>query len=97
MAMLQDKLTVSDPQFSDPTVRDKFKVEIEPVDRKRTDQTRHAKQRRARDRHRASRASRRPVPSWLTLHTNLPEAEKLEIPVLGRWSATSACAASRVE
>ncbi len=83
MAMLQDKLTVSDPQFSDPTVRDKFKVEIE-----------HAKKselpnKNAKEGVRVTVTAMPNLPvgrlaTWLTLHTDLPEAEKLEIPVLGQ-------------
>ena len=43
MAMLQDELTVKDPQISDPTIRDKFDVKIEPVEPKRTCRTSMAK------------------------------------------------------
>ncbi len=36
MAMLQDELTVKDPQISDPTIRDKFDIKIEPIEKSAT-------------------------------------------------------------
>jgi hypothetical protein len=83
MAMLQDELTISDPQFSDPTVRDKFDVKIEPVDRS------VLPNKLARRGYRISMTSKPGLPigrinSWLTIHTNLPDAEELAIPVIGQ-------------
>ena len=83
MAMLQDELTVKDPQISDPTVRDKFDVKIEPVDKSacRTSWPSAAIGCRL------PRKMGLPVGrfhSWLTLHTDLPDAEKLEIPIIGQ-------------
>ncbi len=81
--MLQDNISVTDPQFSDPTVRDKFDVKIEPVDRTALPE------KQARSGVRVTVTAKPGLPvgrfhSWLTLHTNLPEAEKLEIPVVGQ-------------
>jgi hypothetical protein len=83
MAMLQDELTVKDPQISDPTVRDKFDVKIEPADPK----TLPNKQ--AKRGYRVTVTAKDGLPvgrfhAWLTLHTNLPEAEKLDIPIVGQ-------------
>ena len=83
MAMLQDELTVTDAQFSDPTVRDKFDVKIEPVDRAALPN------KLARRGVRVTLTTKPGLPigrfnSWLMLQTNLPEAEKLDIPLSGQ-------------
>lgn len=83
MAMLQDELTVKDPQFSDPTVRDKFDVKIEPVEPK------DLPNKLAKRGVRVTATAKPGLPigrfnTWLSLHTNLPEAEKLDIPVVGQ-------------
>jgi len=82
MAMLQDDLAVKDPLFADPTIRDKFDVKIEPVDRD------NLPNKLARRGTRVTITAKPGLPvgrfnSWLTLHTNLPEAEKLDVPVVG--------------
>ena len=83
MAMLQDELTVKDPQISDPTVRDKFDVKIEPVEPKASaEQVGEA--RLSRDGYGERRLPVGRFHSWLTLHTNLPDAEKLDIPIVGQ-------------
>lgn len=83
MAMLQDELTVSDPQFSDPALREKFDVKIEPVDKK--DLPNEA----ARRGFRVTVTAKEGLPigrffQWLSLKTNLADAETLEIPVNGQ-------------
>jgi hypothetical protein len=82
MAMLQDHLTVKDPLLSDPTVRDKFDVKIEPVDRK------ELPNKNAKRGVRITLTSKPGLPvgrinCWLSLHTDLLDAEKLEIPLTG--------------
>jgi hypothetical protein len=83
MAMLQDDLTVSDPVLSDPTTRDNFDVKIEPI------AAADLPNKSARKGVRVTVTTKPGLPlgrfnQWLSLRTNLPEAEKLEIPVLGR-------------
>ncbi|HVT30925.1 MAG TPA: DUF1573 domain-containing protein [Lacipirellulaceae bacterium] len=83
MAMLQDTLTVTDPQFSDPTVRGKFNVDISRATKSELP-NKNAKQ--------GVRVTVTALPNlpvgrlatWLTLHTNLPDAEKLDIPLIGQ-------------
>jgi hypothetical protein len=83
MAMLQDDLTVSEPQLSDPATRDKFDVRIEPVERDELPNP------SANDGVRITVTAKPGLPigrfdQWLSLRTNLADAEKLEIPVVGR-------------
>ncbi len=83
MAMLQDELTVSDPLISDPTVRDKFDIKIERVDKN------VLPNKLAKLGYRVTLTSKDSLPvgrlhSWLTLHTNLTGAEKLDIPIVGQ-------------
>jgi hypothetical protein len=83
MAMLQDELTVSDPILSDSATRDKFDVKIEPV------AVAELPNKSARKGVRVTVTTKPGLPlgrfnQWLSLRTNLPEAEKLEIPVMGR-------------
>ncbi|HEX3600713.1 MAG TPA: DUF1573 domain-containing protein [Lacipirellulaceae bacterium] len=83
MAMLQDDLTVTDPLLSDPATRDRFDVKIEPVDPKDLP-NKSAKQ--------GVRVTVTAKPGlaigrfqqWLSLRTNLQDAEKLEIPIAGQ-------------
>jgi len=75
MAMLQDELTVSDAQLSDPATRDKFDVRIEPVEREALPN------KIARDGVRISVTAKPGLPlgrsdQWLSIPTNMPEAEK---------------------
>jgi hypothetical protein len=83
MAMLQDELSVSDPQFSDPALRDKFDVKIEPADKK------DLPNESARRGYRVSVTAKEGLPvgrffHWLSLKTNLADAETLEVPVSGQ-------------
>lgn len=83
MAMLQDNLSVTDPQFSDASLRDRFVAKIEPVD---------AKDLPNKTAHRGVRVTVTALPGlpigrfhqWLSLKTNLAQAENLEIPVSGQ-------------
>jgi hypothetical protein len=83
MAMLQDHLTVKDPQFSDPTIHDKFDVKIEPVEQSALPNKLAKKGVRvtvtAKDNLPVGR-----LHSWLTLQTDLKDAEKLDIPLSGQ-------------
>jgi Protein of unknown function (DUF1573) len=84
MAMLQDDLTVSEAELSDPALRDKFDVRIEPVEA--ADKLPNPA---AKEGVRITLTAKPGLPigrfdQWLSLRTNLPEAEKLEIPVIGR-------------
>jgi Protein of unknown function (DUF1573) len=83
MAMLQDELIVKDPQISEPTVRDQFDVKVEPVDKSALPN------KLAKCGYRISLTAKDGLPvgrfhSWLTLHTNLTDAEKLDIPIVGQ-------------
>jgi hypothetical protein len=83
MAMLQDDLAVTDPVLSDPTTRDRFDVKIEPVD------TKDLPNKNARRGVRVSVTAKPGLPAgrimqWLSLRTNLQDAEKLEIPISGQ-------------
>lgn len=82
MAMLQDHLAVKDPLLSDPSMRDKFDVKIEPVDPK------ELPNKNAKRGVRITLTSKPGLPvgrinCWLSLHTDLLDAEKLEIPLNG--------------
>jgi hypothetical protein len=83
MAMLQDDLKVSDPVFSDATLRDKFVARIEPVDPK------DLPNKSARRGMRVTVTLQPGLPvgrfhQWLSLRTNLTQAESLEIPISGQ-------------
>jgi Protein of unknown function (DUF1573) len=83
MAMLQDDLKVSDPLLSDASLRDRFEVKIEPVDRK------DLPNKLAKQGVRVTVTAKNDLPvgrfvQWLSLKTNLKQAETLEIPVLGQ-------------
>ncbi len=83
MAMLQDDLTVTDPVLSDPTTRDRFDVKIEPVD------TKDLPNKNARRGFKVTVTALPGLPAgrvmqWLSLRTNLQDAEKLEIPIMGQ-------------
>ncbi len=83
MAMLQDDLTVAEPVISDPTVRDKFDVKVEPVEKNKLPN------KLAKRGYRITITSKDGLPigrfhSWVSLKTNLPEAEKLDIPIVGQ-------------
>ena len=83
LAMLQDELTVSDPELTDPLTRDKFDVKIEPVDPKSLPGS------KAKAAVRITLTAKPGLPlgriqQALAVHTNLPDAEHLEIPVVGQ-------------
>jgi Protein of unknown function (DUF1573) len=83
MSMLQDDLTVSDPELSDPAMRDYFDVKIEPADVK------ELPNKSAKRGVRVTVTAKPGLPvgrffQWLSIKTNLADAEKLEIPVQGQ-------------
>jgi hypothetical protein len=83
MAMLQDELAVKDPQISDPTIRDRFDVKIEPVEPSALPN------KLAKRGYRVTITAKEGLPvgrfhAWLTLSTSLPDAAKLEIPISGQ-------------
>ena len=83
MAMLQDELTVSEPQLTDPLTRDKFDVQIEPLDPLALPNP------KAKAGVRITLTAKPGLPigrihQALALRTNLPDAEHLEIPVIGQ-------------
>lgn len=83
MAMLQDNISVTDPQFSDAQIRDRFVAKIEPVEAK--DLPNQSAKRGVR----VTVTAKPGLPvgrftQWLSLTTNLPEAEHLEIPIIGQ-------------
>jgi hypothetical protein len=83
MAMLQDNLTVKDPQISDPTIRDKFDIKVEPVEKS------SLPNKLAKQGYRITITTKDGLPvgrfhSWVSLETNLEDAKKLEIPIVGQ-------------
>lgn len=83
MAMLQDDLTVTDPEFSDPATRDKFDVSIVPV------ALADLPNPKAKAGVVITVTAKPGLPigrfsQWLAVKTNLPDAEHLEIPMIGR-------------
>jgi hypothetical protein len=83
MTMTQDDLRVEEAQLSDPATRDKFDVRIEPADKAELPNP------SAKDGVRITVTAKPGLPigrfdQWLSLRTNLSDAEKLEIPVIGR-------------
>jgi hypothetical protein len=82
MAMLQDDLAVSEPTLTDPATRDKFDIKIEPAEHDALPN------KLARNGVRITVTAKPGLPlgrfdQWLSLRTNLKDAEKLEIPVAG--------------
>jgi len=82
MSMLEDDLQVGGPELSDPRTREYFDVQIEPVSHDELPDP------AAKQGVRVTVTAKRGLPmgrldQWLTLHTNLPEAKTLEIPVVG--------------
>jgi Protein of unknown function (DUF1573) len=83
MAMFRDDLQVSDPELSDPQTREFFDVQIEAVPHEDLPDP------EAKQGVRVTVTAKRGLPmgridQWLTVRTNLPDAETLEIPVLGQ-------------
>lgn len=83
VAMLQDDLQVSDPEMSDPRTRKYFDVEIAPVPHDELPDP------SAKQGVRVTVTTKLGIPmghinQWLSLRTNLPHSEKLEIPVVGQ-------------
>jgi hypothetical protein len=83
MAMLQDDLKVSDAVLSDASTRDRFEIKVEPVEPK--DLPNKAAKRGVR----ISLTAKDGLPvgrfmQWLSIKTNLNDAESLEIPVMGQ-------------
>jgi hypothetical protein len=83
MSMLQDELEVSEASLTDAATRDKFDVRVEPVERDELP----SESAKAGVKITVTAKAGLPVgrfDQWLALRTNMPEAEKLEIPVIGR-------------
>jgi hypothetical protein len=83
MAMLQDELTVTDPQISDPTIRDKFDIKVEPVEKSALPN------KNAKRGYRITLTTKGDLPvgrfhAWLSLETDLTDAKKLDIPIAGQ-------------
>jgi len=83
MSMVQDELLISDAQISEPESRDKFDIKIEPVERESLPNP------LAKAGARITLTAKPNLPvgrlhQTLVLRTNLPEAEHLEIPLVGR-------------
>jgi Protein of unknown function (DUF1573) len=83
MALVQDKLELSEAELSDPATRDQFDVNIEPVERELLPNP------NAKDGLKITLTVKPGLPigrfdQWLSLRTNLKGGEKLEIPVIGR-------------
>ena len=83
MAMLEDDLTVSEPKFSDATSSDQFDVKIEPAEQKDLPNP------NAKKGVRVTVTAKPGLPlgrlaQTLSVRTNLADAEKLEIPMIGR-------------
>jgi hypothetical protein len=83
MAMLQDELTVTDPQISDPTIRDKFDIKVEPVEKSALPN------KNAKRGYRVTLTTKDNLPvgrfhAWVSLNTDLTDAKKLDIPIAGQ-------------
>jgi hypothetical protein len=83
MAMLQDELTIKDPQISDPTIRDKFDIKVEPVEKSALPN------KNAKRGYRITLTTKGDLPvgrfhAWLSLETDLTDAKKLDIPIAGQ-------------
>jgi hypothetical protein len=83
MAMLEDDLTVSEPKFSDTATSNQFDVKIEPAEQKDLPNP------NAKTGVRITVTAKPGLPlgrlaQSLSVRTNLPDAEKLEIPLVGR-------------
>jgi hypothetical protein len=83
MAMLQDDLVVSDPKISDPATSDKFDIKIEPLDDSELPNP------EAKQGVRVTLTTKPGLPvgrfhQWVSLRTNLPGSETLDIPLVGR-------------
>ncbi len=83
MAMLQDKLEVGEPQLSDEKTRDKFDIKVERVEKSELPNP------TAKDGVRITLTTKPGLPvghfnEWLAVTTNMPDADKIEIPVIGQ-------------
>jgi hypothetical protein len=83
MAMLEDELTVSEAKISDSATSDHFEIQIEPVEKDQLPDP------AAKQGVRITVTARPGLPigrlsQWLSLRTNLADAEELEIPLVGR-------------
>jgi hypothetical protein len=83
MAMLEDELEVSEAKISDPAVADKFDVRIEPVEHDKLPNP------AAKKGVKITVTAKPGLPvgrlnQWLSLHTNLADAQTLDIPLIGR-------------
>ena len=83
MAMMQDDLNIKDPQISDPTIRDKFDIKVEPVEKSALPN------KNARRGYRITLTSKDNLPvgrfhAWLSMQTDLTDAKKLDIPIAGQ-------------
>lgn len=83
MALTQDELEVSDPTLSYPATRDFFDIEIEPVEPEALPNPKAKKGVRI-------RLTAKPglplghFDQYLSIKTNIPDAKKMDIPVVGR-------------
>lgn len=83
MAMFQDDITVSDPRLDKEETREFFDVRVEPVGREQLPD----QEARAGVRVTVTAKPGLPLGSFnqrLTLHTSLPDAQELTIPIIGR-------------
>jgi hypothetical protein len=83
MSMLQDKIDVNTPELSNVESRDRFDVKIEPVE------TKDLPNKLAKSGVRVTLTAKPGLPvgrffQWLSVKTNMADAEKLEIPVQGQ-------------
>jgi hypothetical protein len=83
MAMLEDDLTISETKLSDAESSDKFEIRVEPVERDELPNP------EAKAGARITVTAKPGLPigrlsQWLSLRTNLADAEELQIPLVGR-------------
>jgi hypothetical protein len=83
MAMLEDELNVSEPQFSDPATAESFDVKIEPAEQSVLPNPNAKKGVRITVTAKPGLPLGR-IHQTLSISTNLADAEKLEIPMIGR-------------
>jgi hypothetical protein len=83
MAMAQDDLNVSHPELSNTETRQFFDVVVEPVDRKSLPNPAAKAGVRVRVTTKPGLRMGR-FDQWLAVSTNIPDAEKIKIPIVGR-------------
>jgi hypothetical protein len=83
MAFAADELTVGDPEFSNTETRKFFDVSVEPVEQNQLPNTKAKAGARVRVTTKPGLRLGR-FDQWISVTTNIPDAEKMKIPIIGR-------------